>query len=111
MDLDDIKNEKKHTDNNIHYEEFLDENSTDIFQIMTESKYKGSLSWIDLIQNEKLHRAIEKLTEEEKFLITLLFYENRTQKELSKLYEVHESTMFYKINKIIRKIKIYMFNK
>ena len=101
MDLDDIKREKKHTDNDIHYEEFLDENSIDIFQIMTESKYKGSLSWIDLIQNEKLHRAIEKLSEEEKYLITLLFYENRTQKELSKLYEVHESTMFYKINKII----------
>lgn len=111
MDLDDIKSEKKHTNNDIHYEEFLDENSTDIFQIMTESKYKGSLSWIDLIQNEKLHRAIEKLTEEEKYLITLLFYENRTQKELSKLYEVHESTMFYKINKIIRKIKRYMLKR
>nr|DAQ07649.1 MAG TPA: hypothetical protein [Caudoviricetes sp.] len=41
MDLDDIKREKKHTDNNIHYEEFLDENSMDIFQIMTENKYKG----------------------------------------------------------------------
>lgn len=108
MDLDDIKREKKHNDNDVHYEEFLDENSIDIFQIMTESKYKGSMRWIDLIQNEKLHRAIEKLTEEEKYLITLLFYENRTQKELSKLYEVHESTMFCKINKII---KIYMFNR
>lgn len=111
MDLDDIKREKKHIDNDIHYEEFLDQNSTDVFQIMTESRYKGSLSWIDLIQNEKLHKAIERLTEEEKYLITLLFYENRTQEELSKLYEVHESTMFYKINKIIRKIKIYMFNR
>ena len=96
VDLDDIKNEKKHTDNDIHYEEFLDENSIDIFQIMTESKYTGSMRWIDLIQNEKLHRAIEKLTEEEKYLITLLFYEDRTQEELFKnlKYKEEKSTAF-----------------
>lgn len=108
MDLDDIKREKKHTDNNIHYEEFLDENSTDIFQIMTENKYKGSLSWIDLIQNEKLHRAIEKLSEEEKYFITLLFYENRTQKELADFYNVKQPAIHHRINKITRKIKFYL---
>jgi DNA-directed RNA polymerase specialized sigma subunit, sigma24 homolog len=111
MDLDDIKNERKHIDNDIHYEEFLDENSIDIFQIMTESKYKGSLSWIDLIQNEKLHRAIEKLTEEEKYLITLLFYENRTQEELADFYNVRQPAIYHKINKIIRKIKFYLSKK
>jgi len=111
MDLDDIKSEKKHTDNEIHYGEFLDENSKDIFQIMTESKYKGSLSWIDLIQNEKLHIAIEKLSEEEKYFITLLFYENRTQEELANFYNVKQPAVYHKINKIIRKIKFYLFKK
>lgn len=104
MDLDDIKNEKKHTDNDIHYEEFLDENSIDIFQIMTESKYKGSLGWIDLIQNEKL-------SEEEKYLITLLFYEDRTQEELADFYNVRQPAIYHKINKIIRKIKFYLSKK
>ena len=111
IDLDDIKNEKKHTDNDIHYEEFLDENSIDIFQIMTESKYNGSLGWVDLIQNEKLHRAIEKLTEEEKYLITLLFYENRTQKELSKIYKVSQVSIYSKFHKILAKIKNYKLKK
>lgn len=111
MDLDDIKSEKKHIDNDIHYEEFLDENSMDIFQIMTESKYKGSLSWIDLIQNEKLHRAIEKLSDEEKYFITLLFYENRTQEEIADFYNVKQPAVYHKINKIMRKIKIYLFKK
>ncbi len=111
MDLDDLKREKKHIDNDIHYEEFLDQNSTDVFQIMTESRYKGSLSWIDLIQNEKLHKAIERLTEEEKYLITLLFYENRMQAELADFYNVKQPAIHHKTNKIIRKIKFYLFKK
>ena len=111
MNLDDIEKEKKHNENNIHYEEFLYENSSQVFRRTVERKYKGNLHWIDLIQNEKLYKAIECLSDEEKYFITLLFYENRTQKELAEIYEVHESTVFYKINKIIRKIKKYMFDK
>ena len=111
MNLDDIEKEKKHNENNIHYEEFLDENSSQVFQIIAESKYKGNLHWIDLIQNEKLYKAIECLSDEERYFITLLFYENRTQKKLAEIYQLKESTVFYKINKIIRKIKKYMFDK
>ena len=111
MDLDDIKKEKKHNENNVHYDEFLDENGGKIFQIVAESKYQDNLHWIDLIENEKLYKAIEFLSDEEKYFITILFYENRTQKELAKIYQLKESTVFYKINKIIRKIKKYMSDK
>lgn len=78
---------------------------------MTESKYKGSLRWVDLIQNEKLHKAVEKLSEEEKYLITLLFYEDRTQEELADFYNVRQPAIHHKINKIIRKIKFYLSKK
>lgn len=84
MDLDDIEKEKKHANNNVHYEEFLFENSDLIFEIEIENKHSGRLRWIDLIQNEELHGAIEKLSDEEKYFITLLFYEDMTQEELAK---------------------------
>ena len=100
MDLDDIKKEKKHNENNVHYDEFLDENGGKIFQIVAESKYQDNLHWIDLIENEKLYKAIEFLSDEEKYFITILFYENRTQKELAKIYQLKESTVFYKTKKL-----------
>lgn len=111
MDLDDIEKEKKHANNNVHYEEFLFENSDLIFEIEIENKHSGRLRWIDLIQNEALHGAIEKLSDEEKYFITLLFYEEKTQKELAVICKISESTVFYKINKIMRKIKKYMLGK
>ena len=111
MNLDDIEKEKKHNENNIHYEEFLDENSSQVFQIIAESKYKGNLHWIDLIQNEKLYKAIECLSDEEKYFITLLFYENRTQKELAEIYKISQTSIHDKIYKILLKIKLYILKK
>lgn len=111
MDLDDIEKEKKHANNNVHYEEFLFENSDLIFEIEIENKHSGRLCWIDLIQNEELHGAIEKLSDEEKYFITLLFYEDMTQEELAKFYKVKQPAIYHRINKIIRKIKNYISKK
>ena len=111
MDLDDIEKEKKHANNNVHYEEFLFENSDLIFEIEIENKHSGRLRWIDLIQNEVLHGAIEKLSDEEKYFITLLFYEDMTQEELAKFYKVKQPAIYHRINKIIRKIKNYISKK
>ena len=111
MDLDDIEKEKKHANNNVHYEEFLFDNSDLIFEIEIENKHSGRLRWIDLIQNEALHGAIERLSDEEKYFITLLFYEDMTQEELAKFYKVKQPAIYHRINKIIRKIKNYISKK
>lgn len=108
MDIDDIRKEKKHLDNDVHFSEFLFDNSSVFFETETDRKYRGILQWIDLIQNEKLYKAIEYLTDEEKYFISLLFYENKTQDELAEIYHINQSSVFYKINKILRKIKNYM---
>lgn len=136
---DEFRKEKKHRENNIHISEiFPNENSLDFLngdtdnndneesnsilsprlwgigdfdRVENEYKYDGSLHWIDLIHNSKLHKVIENLTDEEKIFISLIFYEQKTQDELAELYEINQSSIFYRINKILRKIKIFMSRK
>lgn len=71
----------------------------------------GLLGWIEMMKNPNLQKAISKLSEDEQIFISHLLFENCTQQELADKYKMDKSSIYYKINKIKRKIKNYMYRK
>ena len=62
-------------------------------------------SWIDLIENEKLHKAVKSLPVEDQIFISYIVKERRTQRELSTIYNIAQQNISKRFNKIIDKIK------
>lgn len=46
------------------------------------------LDWIELVENADLHRALKSLSIEEQTLISYIFYKEKTQSEVAKIYNV-----------------------
>lgn len=72
---------------------------------------KYLLECIELVESADLHRALKSLSIEEQTLISYIFYKEKTQRELAKIYKVTHQSINYKINIIIHKIKKYLLNK
>lgn len=80
----------------------------------SEDKYfceNDLLDWIEMIENVDLHRAIKNLSLEEQTLLSYIFFKEKTQSEVAKIYNVTHQNISYKIDKIIYKIKKYIFKK
>lgn len=56
--------------------------------------------WINEIKNESLLEALEALNEKQKELISLLVYENRSQKQVAKLWGISQQAISKQWNKI-----------
>ncbi len=69
------------------------------------------LDWIELIENADLHRALKNLSIEEQTLISYIFYKEKTQSEVAKIYNMSQPAIFQKLNNIINKIKLFMSKK
>ena len=54
---------------------------------------------------EHLHRAMESLTTDELFLITALFFENKSERELSKIADIPQKTINDRKKRILQKLK------
>lgn len=75
--------------------------------------FKGNdlLEWIELVENADLHTAIKSLNVDEQTLLSYIFYKEKTQSEVAKLYGVSQSAIFQKLNIIIKKLKLFLFKK
>ncbi len=69
------------------------------------------LDWIELIENTNLHRALKSLSIEEQSLISYIFYKEKTQSEVAKIYGVAQKSISKRMNRIICKIKNIIFKK
>ncbi len=69
------------------------------------------LSWIEFIENEKLHTAIKSLKTEDQILISQVVSECKTWQELASMYEIDQSNVRKHFNKIIRILKNLLFKK
>lgn len=89
---------------------YLDES---LEQIPMDEQFQNAklLGWIEIMKNPNLQKAINKLSEDEQIFITYLLSQNYTQQELADKLKINKSSVYYKINKIKRKIKIYMYRK
>lgn len=63
------------------------------------------LDWVELIENPNLYKAIKSLSIEEQTLLSYIFYKEKTQIEVAKIYSVSQKSISVNINKILIKIK------
>lgn len=63
------------------------------------------LDWVELIENPNLYKAIKSLSVEEQTLLSYIFYKEKTQIEVAKIYSVSQKSISVNINKILIKIK------
>ena len=82
------------------YDNFCDKSNVD-----KELMEKTLLGWIELIENQKLYKALKDLTIEDQIFISYIVKECRTQKELAKKYNIAQQNISKKINKIFNKLR------
>ena len=61
--------------------------------------------WIDLIENESLHKAVKSLPIEDQAFISYIVKERRTQRELEKIYNISHQNIGKRFSKIINKLQ------
>ncbi len=90
----------------ITYDEFSKE-----FNLDKQLFEKSLLGWIELIENEKLHMAVNNLSLDEKILLNYVFYEEKTQREISEIYNIAQQSIAKKVARLINKLKRFLSNK
>ncbi len=88
----------------ILYSNFSD--NTDVDKQLSE---KTLLGWIELIENPKLYKALKSLTIEDQIFISYIVKENLSKDELAAKYRINRSSVFDKINKILRILRKKLF--
>lgn len=105
MDLkDSIKqskiNEYKTPLDEILYDQFsVDENMGNCLE------EQNLLGWIELIENSKLYEAVKELSIEDQIFISYIVKARKTQTELSQKYEVTQSAICQRFNKLVKTLK------
>ncbi len=78
----------------------------DVYSISDEYFCENSLlDWIELIENPNLHKAIKSLSIKEQTLLSYIFYKEKTQSEVAKIYNISRPAITKMLSKIINKIK------
>lgn len=78
----------------------------DVYSISDEYFCENNLlDWIELIENPNLHKAIKSLSIKEQTLLSYIFYKEKTQSEVAKIYNISRPAITKMLSKIINKIK------
>ena len=81
------------------------ENMPDNFDLDEKISDDTLTGWIDLIENEKLHKAVKSLPIEDQVFISYIVKERRTQRELEKIYNISHQNIGKRFSKIINKLQ------
>lgn len=69
---------------------------------------------LDTIWNEDLkcllYSAISKLSEEEKYIITSIYFDDMSERDLAEILHMKQPTLHYQKIKILKKLKKYLIN-
>ena len=85
------------------YDEFLDTSDVDKQLFQT-----SLLGWIELVENENLHKALKSLKIEDQIFISYIVKECKTQRELAKIYGIAQKNICKKFERLIKKIKKFL---
>ena len=107
---DSIKNSKIQ-EHEVSIEDVLYDKESENLDIENQAFEKNLLGWIELIENEKLHKAIKNLSIEDQIFISYIVRECKTQQELASKYGINQSSVRNKFNKILRILKNSIFRK
>ncbi len=105
MNMDDLRRKNRISKKEFSLESEKVENMPDNFDLDEKISGDTLTSWIDLIENEKLHKAVKSLPIEDQIFISYIVKERRTQVELSKIYSVSQKAISKRFSKILNNIK------
>ena len=111
MDLNDNIKRAKVCEHEAPFEEGICDYFSDVSIMDKQLSETSLLSWIEFIENEKLHTAIKSLKTEDQILISQVVNEGKTWQELASMYEIDQSNVRKRFNKIIRILKNLLFKK
>ena len=101
---DSIKNSKIQ-EHEVSIEDVIYDKESENIDIEKQAFEENLLGWIELIENEKLHKAIKNLSIEDQIFISYIVRECKTQQELASKYGINQSSVRNKFNKILRILK------
>ena len=88
------------------YDEFS--NTSDVDKQLFQTSLLG---WIELIENESLHKALKSLSIEDQIFISYIVKECKTQQEHASKYGINQSSVKNRFDKILRVLKNLMSKK
>lgn len=105
MNVKDRMKLSKIKEHEVQLESEVYENMPDNFDLDEKISDDTLTSWIDLIESEKLHKAVKSLPVEDQIFISYIVKERRTQRELASIYKVNQRTIGRRFENIIKNIK------
>ena len=105
MNTDDLRKQSRISKREISLESEVYENMANNFDLDKKISDDTLTGWIDIIENEKLHKAVKSLPIEDQIFISYIVKERLTQQELSATYNIAQQNISKRFNKIIDKIK------
>ena len=105
MDKKDSIKSSKIQEHEISIEDVLYDKESENTDIENQAFEKNLLGWIELIENEKLHKAIKNLSIEDQIFISYIVKECKTQRELAEVYKMAQQNVSKKFSKIIEKLR------
>ena len=108
MDTKDTIKKSKIKEYEILIEEIIYDNFSDDFDVDKQTAEQSLLGWIELIENEDLHKAVKSLSIEDQIFISYIVKECRTQRELSDMYNIAQQNISKRFNNIIKKLRQFM---
>ncbi len=109
MDLKDSIKQSEIDKHETSLDEILYSNFSDNTDVDKQLSEKTLLGWIELIENPKLYKALKSLTIEDQIFISYIVKENLSKDELAAKYRINRSSVFDKINKILRILRKKLF--
>ena len=111
MDLKDSIKKSKIDEHEIPVEEIIYDTFLNEFDVDKQLFEKNLLGWIELIENENLHKAVKSLSIEDQIFISYIVKECKTQQEIASKYGVNQSSVKNRFDKILRILKNLMSKK
>ena len=111
MDKKDALKQSKVKEHEVSIEDVIYDKESENADIEKQVFEENLLGWIELIENEKLHKAIKNLSIEDQIFISYIVRECKTQQELASKYGINQSSVRNKFNKILRILKNSIFRK
>ena len=105
MDKKDALKQSKVKEHEISIEDVLYDKESENTDIEKQAFKENLLGWIELIENEKLHKAIKNLSIEDQIFISYIVKECKTQRELAEVYKMAQQNVSKKFSKIIEKLR------
>lgn len=111
MDLKESIKSLKINEYEIPIEEVMYDTFSSEFDVDKQLFQTSLLGWIELVENENLHKALKSLPIEDQIFISYIVKECKTQQELASKYGINQSSVKNRFDKILRVLKNLMSKK